>query len=106
MFTNFKGTMTEQFVLQELIASGIEPSYWSSERGDAEVDFLVQGTKAIYPVEVKAERNLKAKSLKTYRETFSPPISYRTSLASFSAGKFIRDMPLYAVSRIAAEISV
>ena len=105
IFTNFKGAMTEQFVLQELIASGVEPSYWSSERGDAEVDFLVQGTKAIYPVEVKAERNLKAKSLKAYREIFGPPICYRTSLSPFSAGKLVRDMPLYAVSRIAAEIS-
>ena len=105
VFTNFKGAMTEQFVLQELIASGVEPSYWSSERGDAEVDFLVQGTKAIYPVEVKAERNLKAKSLKAYRETFGPPVCYRTSLSPFSAGKLVRDMPLYAVSRIAAEIS-
>ena len=105
IFTNFKGAMTEQFVLQELIASGVEPSYWSSERGDAEVDFLVQGTKAIYPVEVKAERNLKAKSLKAYRETFGPPVCYRTSLSPFSAGKLVRDMPLYAVLRIAAEIS-
>ncbi len=105
VFTNFKGAMTEQFVLQELIASGVEPSYWSSERGDAEVDFLVQGAKAIYPVEVKAERNLKAKSLKAYRETFGPPVCYRTSLSPFSAGKLVRDMPLYAVSRIAAEIS-
>ena len=105
IFTNFKGAMTEQFVLQELIASGVEPSYWSSERGDAEVDFLVHGTKAIYPVEVKAERNLKARSQKAYRETFGPPVCYRTSLSPFSAGKLVRDMPLYAVLRIAAEIS-
>ena len=43
LFTNFKGALTEQYVLQELAALGVEPSYWSAERGDAEVDFVLQG---------------------------------------------------------------
>ena len=103
VFTNFKGALTEQYVLQELLAAGASPAYWSSERGDAEVDFLLQGTDAVYPVEAKAECNLKAKSLKTYREFFSPPRCYRTSLERHRTGKLTEDMPLYAVGRIVEE---
>ena len=103
VFTNFKGALTEQYVLQELLAAGASPAYWSSERGDAEVDFLLQGADAVYPVEAKAERNLKAKSLKTYREFFSPPRCYRTSLERHRIGKLTEDMPLYAVGRIVEE---
>ena len=105
IFTNFKGALTEQYVLQELLAAGMSPSYWAADRGDAEVDFLLQGSKAIFPVEVKAERNLKAKSLKTYREFFKPPACYRTSLSEHATGRLTRDIPLYAVSRIAEEAS-
>jgi hypothetical protein len=65
----------------------------------------LQGSKAIFPVEVKAERNLKAKSLKTYREFFKPPACYRTSLPEHATGRLTRDIPLYAVSRIAEEAS-
>ncbi|MBQ3289592.1 MAG: ATP-binding protein [Kiritimatiellae bacterium] len=104
IFTNFKGALTEQYVLQELLAAGVSPSYWAAERGDAEVDFIVQGSKAVFPVEVKAERNLKAKSLKTYREFFKPPVCYRTSLSEYAAGRLTRDIPLYAVARIAEEV--
>ncbi len=104
VFTNFKGALTEQYVLQELLAAGASPSYWAAERGDAEVDFLVQGSKAVFPIEVKAERNLKAKSLKTYREFFNPPVCYRTSLSEYAAGPATRDIPLYAVARIAEEV--
>ena len=104
VFTNFKGALTEQYVLQELLAAGASPSYWAAERGDAEVDSLVQGSKAVFPIEVKAEPNLKAKSLKTYREFFNPPVCYRTSLSEYAAGPATRDIPLYAVARIAEEV--
>lgn len=103
VFTNFKGALTEQYVLQELLAAGASPAYWSSERGDAEVDFLLQGADAVYPVEAKAERNLKAKSLKTYREFFGPPCCYRTSLERHHVGKLTKDVPLYAVGGIVEE---
>ena len=105
VFTNFKGALTEQYVLQELLASGMAPSYWASDRGDAEVDFLVQGANAVFPLEVKAERNLKAKSLAAYREFFKPPVCYRTSLSEFAPGRLVRDLPLYAVSHIAEEVA-
>ncbi|MBR4611231.1 MAG: ATP-binding protein [Kiritimatiellae bacterium] len=97
LFTHFKGALTEQFVLQELVASGVSPYYWSTDEGMAEVEFIVQGAEGIYPLEVKAETNLQAKSLKSYRERFSPPKCLRTSLAEYSIGKFTDDIPLYAI---------
>lgn len=105
IFTNFKGAMTEQYVLQEFLAEEPEMGYWTSEKGDAEVDFILQGATQVYPVEAKAARNLKAQSLKTYRDIFSPPICYRTSLEKFSQGKLIKDIPLYGVRLIAEEIA-
>ena len=100
IFTNFKGALTEQYVMQELVGCGVSPCYWSSERGDAEVDFLIQGTKSVLPVEAKAERNLNAKSLRAFRDLFTPPVSYRTSLAERHAGKDVHDIPLYAIPQI------
>ena len=104
LFTNFKGALTEQFVLQELIALGVNPCYWSAERGDAEVDFIFQGECEVYPLEVKAACNLKAKSLATYRVSFKPPICYRTSLAKRADGKLVRDVPLFDLPRIVREV--
>lgn len=96
LFTNFKGAMTEQFVLQELAAKGITPNYWSSDSGNAEVEFVVQGEKNVFPVEAKAGINTKAKSLKVYRERFNPPYAIRTSLQPHHDGETVKDIPLYA----------
>ena len=96
LFTNFKGAMTEQFVLQELAASGVTPSYWSSDSGNAEVEFVVQGEKNVFPVEAKAGINTKAKSLKVYRGLFNPPYAIRTSLQPYHDGENVKDIPLYA----------
>ncbi len=101
LFTNFKGAMTEQYVLQELVAAGIAPYYWTSDSGNAEVEFVVQGESATFPIEAKAGINTKAKSLKVFRELFQPPYAIRTSLNPHVEGQFTKDIPLYAVgSRI------
>lgn len=97
LFTNFKGAMTEQFVLQELAASGVTPSYWSSDSGNAEVEFVVQGEKDVFPIEAKAGINTKAKSLKVYRGLFNPPYAIRTSLQPHHEGENVKDIPLYAL---------
>ena len=96
LFTNFKGAMTEQFVLQELAANGITSNYWSSDSGNAEVEFVVQGEKNVFPVEAKAGINTKAKSLKVYRGLFNPPYAIRTSLQPYHDGEDVKDIPLYA----------
>lgn len=105
VFTNFKGAMTEQYVLQELLGAGAEIGYWSSEKGDAEVDFVVQGATGVFPLEAKAACNLKAQSIKTYREFFRPQICYRSSLEKFTDGRYVRDIPLYGVRSIVEEVS-
>jgi len=96
LFTNFRGTLTEQYVLQELIASGHTPYYWTSDSGNAEVEFVIQGETAVFPIEAKAGINTKAKSLKVFRELFTPPHAIRTSLAPHADGTQTKDIPLYA----------
>ena len=67
IFTEFKGALTEQYVLQQFIADlGVEAYYYSTEKSSGEIDFLLQGRNSVLPVEVKAEENLRAKSLKSF----------------------------------------
>ena len=92
----YKGVMTEQFICQEL-RQKYELFYWSSERGNAELDFLIQRESSIIPIEVKAEENLKAKSLAVYAEKFKPREAIRFSMSFFREQDWMRNMPLYAV---------
>jgi len=99
LFTEFKGALTEQYVAQTLASLPIPPArYWSADGATAEVDFVVQSPQSIVPIEVKAETNLQAKSLRVYRDKFSPPLSVRTSLAPYEpqTGGLI-NLPLYAL---------
>ena len=101
LFTEFKGALTEQYTAQQLRSElKLKPFYWSSERSSAEVDFVFQSGMNIYPLEVKAEENLKAKSLKVYSEKFSPPIAIRTSMSDFRKEANLINLPLYAISRL------
>ena len=96
LFTEFKGSLTEQYVQQELRAScGMCPYYRSKAGSRAEIDFLVESEDDIVPIEVKAERNVKAKSL-----------SVRTSLSAYSKSNGLMDIPLYAISTLKKEISL
>jgi predicted AAA+ superfamily ATPase len=103
LFKEFKGALTEQFVAQELISRGdMDVFYWSSDKGIAEIDFLISGKYAslpgqYVPVEVKAEINLQAKSLKIFRQKFSPELSLRLSLSDYKESGGLLDLPLYAV---------
>ena len=97
LFTNFKGALTEQYVLQELLVSGFKPAYWTNDAGNAEVEFVVQGETSVYPVEAKAGINTQAKSLKVYRQLFAPPFVVRTALAGAQDGKETKDIPLFAL---------
>jgi predicted AAA+ superfamily ATPase len=96
IFEEFKGSLTEQFVCQELVERGITPYYWRSER-TAEVDFVFKYHSDIIPLEVKAEENLKAKSLKLYAEKYQPPISLRTSMRDYRENEWLTNVPLYAI---------
>ncbi|MDG6858886.1 ATP-binding protein [Glaesserella parasuis] len=96
IFSEFKGALTEQYVLQQLIANQDNPVfYWATEKGTAEVDFVVQQKQAVIPIEVKAEENLKAKSLKVYVEQFQPEHAFRFSMADYREQDWLVNVPLY-----------
>lgn len=101
VFSEFKGALTEQYVLQQL-KSGNETVvyYWSADRSDAEVDFIIQYLSLVIPVEVKAEENLHAKSLKVYYEKYAPAKSIRTSMSDFRVQEWLINLPLYAISQL------
>lgn len=101
IFTEFKGALTEQFVFQQLnSANDYVIYYWSTERSSAEIDFMVQYNSLIVPIEVKAEENLQAKSLKVYVEKFSPKMAVRTSMSDFRKQDWLTNLPLYAISEL------
>lgn len=103
LFTEFKGALTEQYVCQQLkTINDLNVYYYTNDRGSCEVDFIIDNGEQIVPVEVKAEVNLKAKSLKTYREKFNPEISVRTSMADYKKENGLVNLPLYAVEKICA----
>ena len=101
IFSEFKGALTEQYVFQQLVCSEeYAVYYWSAERSTAEVDFVVQHKNTIVPLEVKAEENLHAKSLRVFHEKFNPAISVRTSMSDFRRQEWLINLPLYAVSEL------
>ena len=84
LFVEFKGALTEQYVCQQLkTIEDLGIYYYTNDRGSCEIDFVVDTGEQIVPIEVKAETNLRAKSLKTYRERFEPELSVRTSMADY-----------------------
>jgi len=101
LFKEFKGALTEQFVLQQLkTIKGLETYYWTNDRSSAEIDLLVSDGGTVVPVEVKSEINLKAKSLKIYHEKFHPELSVRTSMADYRRDEWLLNLPLYAIEMI------
>ena len=98
LFEEFKGALTEQFVLSELAGKSFIRNiyYWTSD-ATAEVDFVFADDKRIYPVEVKSGESLRAKSLKVYRERYSPELSIRTSLSNLRLDDGLLNIPLYAL---------
>ena len=104
LFVEFKGALTEQYVLQQLITDpDLNIYYYTNDNGSCEVDFLVDTGNSIIPIEVKAETNLRAKSLKTYAEKFSPEIAIRTSMQDYKKESWLINLPLYAIENIPRE---
>lgn len=99
IFTEFKGALTEQYVLQQLKLKH-DPYYWSKPNARQEIDFLLQIGSDIVPIEVKAEENLKAKSLRQFVLDNGTDTAYRTSMSNFREEEWMTNLPLYAVSSI------
>lgn len=91
IFTEFKGALAEQYVQQQLRACcNISPYYWATANSQNEVDFLIQSGLDIVPVEVKAELNLQAKSLKSFCKKYKVSKAVRVSMAPWCE----QDMPI------------
>lgn len=100
LFTEFKGSFTENYVIQELLATRDKnPNYWASE-GTAELDFLFEEKNEIYPLEIKAGSSQKKKSLLVYNQKYHPSKLIRTSLMNLKQDDEIYNYPLYLISRI------
>ena len=98
IFTEFKGALTEQYVLQQLVSSTpYTPYYYSGEKSTYETDFLIQKNGSVIPLEVKSEENLRSKSLKAYFEKFNPPYAVRISMSNYREQDWMTNIPLWSV---------
>lgn len=94
-FTHFKGALAEQYVCQQLISDNhLTPYYWSAEKSSGEVDFLVQVDGEIVPIEVKAEENLRAKSLASFCKANGLENAVRLSLSGYREESWMTNIPL------------
>jgi len=99
IFVEFKGALTEQFVYQELYSlNEINLGYYSKSL--CEIDFIADYDNIVFPIEVKANINLRAKSLKSFMDKFNPDFAVRTSLSDYNKTETLIDIPLYAISQI------
>lgn len=101
IFTEFKGALTEQYVLQQLVTGlGVIPYYYSTANSTGEIDFLLQAKQSVLPLEVKAEENLRAKSLRAFCDKYQPTHAVRTSMSDYREQEWMTNIPLYDIERI------
>lgn len=101
MFEEFKEALTEQYVLQQLIVhEENDIFYWSAEKGTGELDFLIQMDDKIVPIEVKAEENLQAKSLRSFVQKYDMKYAVRTSMSDYREQDWMVNYPLYDVGSL------
>lgn len=101
IFKEFKGAFTEQFVLQQLVANEMLPYYWSSDSTPAEIDFAIQTEERVIPIEVKAEENVKSRSMRTYIDKHPnyDLRGLRISMKGYDAQDWLENIPLYGISK-------
>ena len=98
LFVEFKGALTENYVLQTLITQfEVMPRYWSKNNPPYEVDFLIQRENDIFPIEVKAETNVVGKSLRKFKELFGDTVKLRVrfSLNNLKLDDDVLNIPLF-----------
>ena len=104
IFEEFKGALTEQFVAQELCAAEYELYYYSTENSTGEIDFVIQHNCHCIPLEVKAEENLRARSLRAFCDKYKPDIAIRTSMSNYREQDWMNNVPLYALVNYVKEL--
>lgn len=98
LFTDFKGVLTEQYVLQQLkCLSDMDIHYWSADNSRGELDFLIQYTGTISPIEVKAEENLQSKSLSTFVKNNEGLHGIRFSMSPYRKQDWMTNVPLHSI---------
>ena len=96
-FDGFKGSLTENYIMQALVTNRIKPYYWSSQ-GKAEVDFVFQDKQGnVIPLEAKSADNVRARSLRSFMDIYKPAYSIRVSSKNFGFENNIKSIPLYAI---------
>lgn len=101
IFVEFKGALTEQYVLEQLKSNTNVPIfYWSADKGIAELDYIVQIGKYNIPIEVKSNENLKAKSLKSFIDKYNTKVNVRTSMSEYRKEENLINIPLYMIGNI------
>lgn len=97
IFIEYKGAFAEQYVLQQIISRKVKPYYWSSEKTPSEIDFVIQRDDKIVPIEVKAEVNVKARSLKQFITNNPELKGVRYSMLGYIDQGWMENVPLYAI---------
>lgn len=97
VFTEFKGAFTEQYVLQQLLELGLKPYYWSNAKTPSEIDFIIQGNQRIIPIEVKAEENVRARSLAQFIKDNPELKGLRISMKGYVDQDWMENIPLIAI---------
>lgn len=105
MFIEFKGVLTENYVLLSILCQGFEPLYWTSGN-QAEVEFVIEDSSRIIPIEVKSNKSIQAKSLSEYRKIYSPELAIRCSLRNLQMRDGLLNLPLMLASRMKEYIKV
>ena len=101
IFVEFKGSLTEQYVLCQLKqCTDLNVFYWTADTGTAEIDFITQIRGNNVPIEVKANENLQAKSLKTFVQKYNTEINVRTSMSNYRKEDWLINVPLYSIGNI------
>ena len=96
-FTEFKGAFTEQYVLQQLLALGLKPYYWSNTKTPSEIDFIIQDSQRVIPVEVKAEENVRARSLAQFIKDNPWLKGLRISMKGYVDQEWMENIPIIAI---------
>ena len=102
VFVEYKGAFAEQYVLQQLVCQNLKPYYWSSDRTPSEIDFVIQTDNKIIPIEVKAEVNVRARSLRQFINDNPGLKAYRFSMLGYADLDWMTNVPLYSISSLSS----
>ena len=105
LFQEFKGALTENYVLQTLVANGLKPYYYTFDN-KYEIDFIIQYQNEIIPIEVKSGKSVNNTSLKVYNEVNKPKTRIRLSMKNLSKDDNLINIPLFMIEYLKEFIEI